>query len=190
MKIIFCILYSFSSMLFFAQKQKSVPFTMEESVCNIFLQDDRTTTKVLGAGIWEKHFEADGMFPRIECINENGTQGLRLFFHYGGSKNVVDEFELFEIGKGYKKPSRAIILKECEFKSGNRIALGMSKQQIIDIIGKRFISVREKEDEVMKYYTADQNATVLKKYRGVAYFITCRLKNNRLVQYNFGLEYP
>lgn len=187
LQLLFYILFGLS---LFAQKQTAIPFVIEKSVCNIFLQDETTTTKVLGNDIWDNHFEANNMLPRIECINKNGTEGLRLFFFYGGIKNAVAGFEVFSINKGYKKNVKAITLNITQFKSGNNIILGMSKQKVVNIIGKDFTSTKGKNKEEIKYYTDNPNSRVLKKYGGVAYFISCRFINNKLVQYNFGFEYP
>jgi hypothetical protein len=190
MKVLHLIIYIFFSLISFAQKQNLNPFPVEKSISNIYLQDEKTTTKILGANIWDKHFEADSMFPRIECINKNGSEGLRLFFHYGGVKNAVAEFELFSIGKGYKRPAKAVKYNIRQFKSGHNITLGLSKQQVLKILGKKFKSTKGKSEEKIKYFTDDPNTEVLKKYRGVAYFINCHFKDNKLVRYNFGFEYP
>jgi len=190
MKCLLTVVCFFISFTLFAQKQNAKPFTADISVCNIYLEDERTTTKILGRDIWNKHFEADSMLPRIECVNKSGTQGLRLLFHYGGTKNAVAQFELFEIKKGYKKPAKAVVFQNCDFKSGNKIMLGMDRQRLISIIGKNFKSSRKKNVEQIRYYTNDANAEILKKYDAVGYFIECRFKNNKLVNYSFGFEYP
>ncbi|MGN6213653.1 hypothetical protein [Parafilimonas sp.] len=192
MKAIQSIVYFFFSLALFAQqKQTSNTFPIEKSICQIYLEDETTTTKALGANIWSKHFEADSMFPRIECINKSGTEGLRLFFHYGGTQNAVAEFELFYIPIGYKRPTKAVVLSTCQFKSGHNIMLGLSKEQVVTILGKSFeVVAKEDNREEIKYYTDNPNAEVLKKYGGVAYFIKCIFEKNKLVQYNFGFEYP
>lgn len=191
MKAIQLTIYIFFSVALFAQRKQNLNlFPIEKSICNIYLQDEKTTTKILGANIWDKHFETDSMFPRIECVNKNGSEGLRLFFHYGGVKNAVAEFELFSIGKRYKRPAKAITFNTYQFKSGHNITLGLTRRQIVNILGKNFKSTKGKNEEEIKYYTDDPNTEVLKKYGGVAYFIKCHFKNDKLVQYNFGFEYP
>src|SRR4051812_10625237 len=111
MRLIQTVIYLCFSINLLAQpKQSSTTFPIEKSVNHIFLQDESTTIKQLGTNSWDKHFEADSMLPRIECINKTATEGLRLFFHYGGTKNSVAEFELLIISKEYKRPSQAISL--------------------------------------------------------------------------------
>jgi hypothetical protein len=173
-----------------AQKPTPSAFKEEYAIFGIYLQNDSSTEKVLGKEIWNKHFEADSMFPRIECFSADGGQILRLFFHYGGFKNSVAEFELLFTPSKYHKNKKVVNVKSPEFVSKNGVRLGMTKAQLIRIIGTNYKQNTTGGYEDLIYYTEDTNSGILKKLGGVAYFIKCKFRKGRLCQYNFGFEYP
>ncbi|MBO9730867.1 MAG: hypothetical protein J7623_19665 [Chitinophaga sp.] len=86
------------------QGQQSVRLQPDTAVNHINISDYKSTIHVLGKTIWDKHFEQAGSLPRIEILNKTNTQALRLFFHYGGAENAVDEFEIITIDSSYKSP--------------------------------------------------------------------------------------
>jgi hypothetical protein len=180
--------------LFFnvAMAQKSTPSTFKEeyAIFGIYLQNDSSTTNALGKDIWKKHFEADSMFPRIECFSADNRQILRLFFHYGGFRNSVAEFELLFTPSHYRKNKKVVSVKSAEFVSKNGVRLGMTRAQLIRIIGTNYKQNTTGEYEELIYYTDDTNNGILKKLGGVAYFIKCNFRKGKLCQYNFGFEYP
>jgi hypothetical protein len=191
MKRFLQLLPCFFALSLFSQKQNpSDSFPIEKSVFNIFLAEKKTLTKVLGINAWDKQFEADSMFPRIECLNKNKTEGLRLFFHYGGVKNSVAEFELFLTGGNYIKPAKAYALRITRFRTGKGIVLGLTKNQVIAILGKNGKHKKGLSGDELSYYTNNPNTSVLKVYNAVAYFIKCKFSKGKLIKYNFGFEYP
>jgi hypothetical protein len=173
-----------------AQKPSSAAFKEEYAIFGIYLQNDSSTEKILGKEIWNKHFEADSMFPRIECLGADSRQMLRLFFHYGGFKNSVAEFELLFTPSKYQKNKNVVSVKSLEFVSKNGVRLGITKAQLIHLIGTNYKQNTMGEYEELIYYTENTNSGILKKLGGVAYFIKCKFKKGRLCQYNFGFEYP
>jgi hypothetical protein len=173
-----------------AQKPSSAAFKEEYAIFGIYLQNDSSTEKILGKEIWNKHFEADSMFPRIECLGADSRQMLRLFFHYGGFKNSVAEFELLFTPSKYQKNKNVVSVKSLEFVSKNGVRLGITKAQLIRLIGTNYKQNTMGEYEELIYYTENTNSGILKKLGGVAYFIKCKFKKGRLCQYNFGFEYP
>jgi hypothetical protein len=176
--------------LSFSQKNNNTSFKEEYAIFKIYLQDDKSTEGILGKNIWKKHFEANEMFPRIECISNNNRQILRLFFHYGGLQNSVAEFELLYMPQSYKKDRNVVKIDKSTFISKNGVELGMSKLSVINLIGKNYKVKNTKKYEELLYYTEDTTSGILKKIGGVAYFIKCRFVNGKLNQYNFGFEYP
>jgi hypothetical protein len=173
-----------------SQSNKNTQFKEEYAIFGINLQDDNSTEKVLGKNIWEMHFEADEMFPRIECFNKDKHQILRLFFFYGGVQNSVAEFEVLYTPKKYKRNKKSISTAADIFKSNNGVSLGMSKSKVISLIGNHYKIKKTANYEELIYYTEDTNKGILKKIGGVAYFIKCRFIKGKLCQYNFGFEYP
>ena len=167
--------------------QEFIPDTL---VNNIKLSDYVSTEKVLGVNAWKKEFESNNLFPRIEVVNQNKTQVLRLFFHYGGNKNSVDEFELEIIDKNYKLPKQVIVMNIDSFKTSRNITLQTTKSNVIKILGNKYKVLSKNEDYEQLYYKIDKPSDFLKRFNQYKYYITCTFKENYLIKYSFGFEYP
>jgi hypothetical protein len=182
------ILLIFLSLLFvftFSKGQQHKSFIPDTMVIQIKINDIGTTEAILGKNIWQCLFESKGNLPRIELINKTKNQSLRLIFHYGGSKNSVDEFEILKIDSFYKIPTQAKVLKIDTFVTGNGIKLGISKDEIVRILGNNYKSnAKGKIEELL--YTLDSKAAFVKRYNQFEYYIRCLFKNGILVKYSFG----
>lgn len=185
---IFCGIIFVTNLAFAQQKPRlSIPDT---SVNNIMINDHVSTEKVLGTKIWEKNFEANGLFPRIEIVNTRKTQILRLLFHYGGSENSVDEFELLAIDKNYKLPKQVIKMNTDCFHTSRNITLFMPKSSILKILGNKYKILNKNGDCEQLCYEIANPSDFLKRYNQYKYYIKCTFKKGCLIKYSFGFEYP
>jgi hypothetical protein len=171
-------------------QQKSVSFIPDTSVNNIKLNDYVSTEKVLGAKAWEKNFEANNLFPRIEIVNQNKKQILRLLFHYGGSKNSVDEFEILAIDKSYKFPKQTIAMSTRSFKTSRDITLFTKKSKVIKMLGSKYKVLNKRGDYEQVHFEIGNPSNFLKRYNQYKYYISCTFKKGFLIKYSFGFEYP
>ncbi|WP_217604408.1 hypothetical protein [Chitinophaga sp. GbtcB8] len=184
MKIIFLI----SSLLFLTVAASGQQYLKPDTAVNkININDYESTELVLGKNSWSKQFEQAGSLPRIEVVNKTGTQILRLFFHYGGSKNSVDEFEIINIDSAYKIPKQAIHLKDGQFITSNKICLGISKEDLVKKLGNSYKSSISGEVERL-VYTADSKSDFVRRYNQHGYYIRCVFKDDVLIKYSFGFE--
>jgi len=168
------------------QQKAMIPDT---AVNTIRLGDYTSTEKVLGARVWDKHFEADGMLPRIELVNHDKTQVLRLLFHYGGSRNSVDEFELLAIDKSYKLPAKVVRMDVGGFVTSRKISLGVSKDSVIKVFGKPFKTLGNKAGMEVIAFEMDESTAFVKRHNEYKYYIKCSFRNGMLIKYSFGFEY-
>jgi len=186
MKIIIVI----SGLLFWAVtaiSQQHGHLVPDTSVNNININDYKSTELILGKSIWNKQFEHAGSLPRIEIVNKTRTQILRLFFHYGGSKNSVDEFEIMNIDSVYKIPKQAIYLKDDQFITSNKICLGISKMDLVKKLGNSYKSSISGGIERL-VYIIDNKSNFVKRYNQYRYYIKCTFRNDTLIKYSFGFE--
>ncbi|MET4080595.1 hypothetical protein ABIB40_000539 [Pedobacter sp. UYP30] len=151
-------------------------FNFDYKVNNVALYDDKSLTDTFGKEVWEKHeFEGNKLFPRIEILNKNGNQLLRLYFHYGGSKNEVAGMEILQKPIGYKFNKKIIRSNENIFKSALGISIGASKKCVLEKIGKKYNISRDKKlVETITYYTNNEKAKVFRKFNGIGYKIICK----------------
>jgi hypothetical protein len=154
----------------------------------IKLGDYASTEKLLGAKVWEKHFEADGMLPRIEIVNRDKTQVLRLLFDYGGSRNSVDQFELLAIDKSYKLPGKVVRMDVGGFVTSRKIALGMRKDSVIRAIGKDYKMDSKKGGIEVISFEMNESTAFVKRHNEYKYYIKCSFRNGVLIKYSFGFE--
>jgi hypothetical protein len=84
----------------------------------------------------------------------------------------VDEFEIRKIDKSYKIPTQARILEVDTFITGNKIRLGMSKEEVVKILGDGYKSnAKGKTEELL--YTLNNKSEFVKRYNQFEYYIRC-----------------
>ncbi|MEI3800488.1 hypothetical protein SAMN05660461_6406 [Chitinophaga ginsengisegetis] len=171
----------------YSNAQQRVRFVPDTAVNSIHLNDYSTTEKVLGKNIWNKQFEQAKSLPRIELVNKSKTQALRLFFHYGGSKNAVDEFEILCIDSTYKMPKQTVLISDELFVTSRKIRLGITREEIVKILGDNYKTATAGDTEGLAY-VLDQKSGFVKRYNQYRYYIKCTLNKGVLVKYAFGFE--
>jgi hypothetical protein len=169
-----------------ATGQKAMIF--DAAVNKIKLEDRASAEKVLGPRIWEKHFEADGLLPRIEIINRDSTQVLRLLVDYGGAMNSANQFQIVAVDKHYKFPKKAVRGNMDSFTTSRKISLFQKKESVIKILGKgyRVLSGKGGDEEI--FYESSETDDFVKRHNEYKYFIQCSFRNGVLVKYLFGFE--
>ncbi|WP_142687372.1 hypothetical protein [Chitinophaga polysaccharea] len=167
--------------------QQPVRLIPDTAVNGIRLNDYVSTEKVLGKNIWNKLFEQGKSLPRIELVNKSKTQALRLFFHYGGSKNAVDEFEILLIDSTYKAPKQVVVLPAEVFVSSRKIRLGISREEVVKILGNNCKTHANGSTEQLTY-AMNEKAGFVKRYNQFGYYIKCIFSKGILVKYAFGFD--
>ena len=170
-----------------ANGQQHINFKPDTAVNHINLNDFESTEQVLGKSCGNKLFEQAHSLPRIEIVNKARTQVLRLFFHYGGSKNSVDEFELVAIDSSYKIPKQVIYSKKELFLTSNKIHLGINKKDLVNKLGNNYKSDKSGNDVQLTYILSNKSNFV-RRYNQYQYYIKCVFRNDILIKYSFGFE--
>jgi hypothetical protein len=157
----------------------------DTSVFKIHLLDSKSSIRVIG----EKYalIEDDVELPHVDFNSSNNQQVLTLYFHYGGVKNEFAEFQVAENTEHLKNKT----LNISEFKTGNKIELGISKTQLIKILGNCFETRKSNDKEILKYKIDDfKNSDFLKSYNYPIYYADYEFAKNRLIRFRFGFQYP
>jgi len=186
--ILFSYLLLFSWTLAHAQIRKP-----DEGVSGISLQNGKSTTLVLGENVWENRFEKadDFGFIRLECLNANSTQLLRVGFFEGGIQNEAQVFQLSYLPPNYILSKKTVRTHIPNFLSNLKVRLNMPVQELLKIIGTAYKVSHVKGMAVYHWHITDLKSPVLKKYSAIGYFIRAKFnKSNRLVEYTFGFDYP
>ncbi len=174
--------------LFVSQvKAQDKYFTPDTSVNEICLYDSTTLLKVIPDV--SKYINHAGPGAKAIFLNNNSTEKITLIFHAGGNRNEVAEFkiELTET-KNFLLP---IIDTIKSFKTNSGIMLGIDQQTLIKNIGNDFEIKKDNEKESLIYKINDfETSEFLCEYNMPEYYAEYEFKNQKLIMFKFGFEYP
>jgi hypothetical protein len=124
---------------------------------------------------------------KVSYLSQDSKEKLTLSFYSGDVKYQFSEFDV-SWATGHDKEK---IIPVSSFKTNNGIYLGMTKEEIIRILGNHFILRRTKNNSYLYYEIVDLiHSDFLKKYNMPHYYAKYFLKQDRLVRFQFGFEYP
>ena len=173
---------------------KSVSKVADISVAGIKLVDAKSSRVVLGREISSSTdpalIEDDTEMPHAFAINKAGTEVLTLYFHYGGEVMAFSEFKV-SLKSESKLTSKPIKLAgTANFVTGKGIKLGLSKAQLIKILGPPQESKSAGGAVILDYRIEDKEAGELLGYPAYLYYGKYTFKAGKLTEFRFGFEYP
>lgn len=154
-------------------------------VYEIVLDDVQSSVEKLGQQ-W-KLMENYTDMPHQNFVSNDGKQFLTTFFHYGGVKFEYSEFQVSYLCK----ESIIDTLNTNTFVSGNGIELGMNRESVGEILGNCYEVDTVNRNEILKYTVDDySNSGLLKRYNMPVYYAHYEFKEDKLIRFRFGFEYP
>lgn len=168
-------------------------FKPDTTINQINLESSKTLIEKLKADTSKIH-EAfkEGLgdigFPHIDILNKTHNQILTLIFHPGNWSYAFSEFKVRSVDK--KATNNKIFFNDSEFITEKGIKLGTLRNDLIKKIGKPTTIKKENGIETIEYRTTDQNSGILKRYGQVGYFATYKLKDDKVIEFHFGFDYP
>jgi len=162
------------------------PQFIDISVNDIFLQDSRSTEKVLGGNIIVIT-EQDLPSASVRVSNKNRSEVLILTFHPGDIKNSCSEFTVTAADT-----QEAITLSgAAHFITGKGIKLGISKSDVMRILGEAYALEAHENGLTIKYRLEGiESSAFLKRYNMPIYYGRYKFINDSLIEFSFGFEYP
>jgi hypothetical protein len=166
-------------------KLPTLPQEADVTVMGIQLNSTKSAVKVLGERI--EVIDGDDM-PRAEFLNSAGTEWLALVQHYGSEGYSFQEIEI--VPAGPRTPATAKKLPKVEkFVTGKGIHLGMTKSQLVQILGDGFV-IEKGRGEILTYGVYDEKSPFLQFFRQWRYYGRYTFKKEKLAAIAFGFEYP
>lgn len=134
--------------------------------------------------------DKDADFPFVYMLNNIGDEYLKMTFYPGDEANSMS---LFEVGW-----SNALTIKIEKriapfdsFTTENGISLGMNKDDLLRIKGDDCSITDDNDMLLIKYIVDDfETSEFLRRYNMPVYFANYWIKENKIVKYQFGFEYP
>lgn len=172
-------------LIFFAQIHSlSAQFEPDTSINGkIFLLNTKSIKREMGDIMSSLNQKED--LPDIYFSSKNKKQYLRLIFHPGSYKN---SFSMFEIGYFLPKMKIKNTLNYNNFYTERNIKLGMTKAKFLLIMGKKV--KKNNSNNSYLFRLDDPNNAFLEMYGLPIYEAKYYFKNNILVKFYFGFEYP
>jgi hypothetical protein len=171
----------------FAQPPK-IPTSADISVNKIFLGDIESQNKVLGTDV--KFIDSFDTHPSAIFSNTSNSEYLTAIIHEGGS-GEIEEFRI-----SYQVHAKNLAIKPIatkKFTTGKNIHLGITKSHLISTLGKPIHRASKGKFETYEYRIEDEEmnkSNFLIHYNMPIYFGSYTFKNDKLVSFQFGFEYP
>ena len=158
---------------------------LDTVVVGIRIEDSESALRVIGS----EPLLNDDALPNASYLSHDKKQMLTLFFHPGASKNEFSEFEV----RYAKKFRNKKILTTNIFRTNCGTELGMSEKDITSKIGDCYETKKKTHGgEILKYEITNSrhDEEFLTRYNMPEYYAEYEFKNDSLVRFKFGFEYP
>lgn len=160
-------------------------FKPDTLIGKISLLNFKNVQSYLGENVMDRL--VDNGLPNSSVISKDSKQRLTFYFHPGSVKN---EFSEFKVNYVDQKVRNEFVNEELEFVTESGIKLGMNAGELKTIKGEPD-SITNNETITFHYRIKDyQNSEFLKIYNMPIYYADYKFKNDYLIEFRFGFEYP
>ena len=134
--------------------------------------------------------DPDSDRPKAYICNKDNSERLALVYYEGDTAYVISEFRMEQVMTRYIDCSQPETPVE-HFVSGKGIALGMQREQLVRILGEPQKIHPQLDETVLIYRIDGKNASgFLQRYGAPAYFGQYHFREDRLIRFDFGFEFP
>jgi len=157
----------------------------DTSVIGVKIRNAESATKVLGA---EAKLEGGNTYI---FYSKDNKEELQLIVFPGDKMNQVSIFKIM-YHSGPEQKFKA--LNSSKFETEKGIKLGMGQSEVVSKLGDCYTVMGGTGDQTELHYaisTPDDSKTKLLKHQNMpSYYADYRFKNNKLVNFEFGFDYP
>ena len=175
--------------ILFTSKDSNTGFIPDTSVCNIALDSYASTEKEFG-DIMGDIINKENGYEVFYFSNIDTSEYLKLIFFPGNTKNA---FSRFVISKFKIRPAnRNLYHTRCPFFSTeSQIRLEITLHELEEIKGAGYLKSEKDNFDIYTYtFTSDVRSVFYRRYKMPIYSAVYKFKNNILVAFEFGFEYP
>lgn len=160
---------------------------METDINGVRLGDEASSERVLGAP--EALPFDGGDMPTLLLFNRERSE-MAILTQYPGS--VRGSFSVIEVRSAVGASRRPGKMLEADHLASERgVRLGVSQDFVTDLLGLCFTPKKTKGGRVtIRYETEDREHPFLKRVGMPNYFAEYTFRNNRLVAFRYGSDYP
>ncbi len=129
----------------------------------------------------------DDYFPSLNVLSSDKTQKLTVIFHPG---SVVNEFSEFSISYNTDNEVETYITSDNEFITESGIKLGISIDELKGIKGIPASTIEDETVLISYKIVGIENSEFLRRYNMPEYYARYKFENGKLIEFQFGFEYP
>jgi hypothetical protein len=162
-----------------------VPRNADISINGVFLNDLESQKKILGSTI---PFDTEAPLPKASFASADGTQILTVFTHPGSVGDIAE----VRVAYGKRTSLKISKLGVQTFSTGKGIELGLSEAKVTSILGTPLRSSTKGVFRTIEYRIEDRPkaSAFLTHYGMPIYYGVYTFKNDQLVAFQYGFEYP
>lgn len=155
------------------------------SINNIFIKDYNSSDKIIG------NDNQIDIYEQYHFYSKYKKEILTLNQHPGDGRNDIS---IFKVEISNKKEKNYKVLNIETFESEKGIKLGVSKEFVKNKLGKCCKEILNSNNQIDLLYRIEQpndsGTKLLKKYNMPVYFASYKFLNDKLIEFEFGFEYP
>lgn len=175
-------------LLFCLSANADLPREADISLSSIQL-DDATSAKT-PFGMQPELDDPNSDRPKFFVCNIDNTERLALVYYEGDTDYVISEFQVEQVETRYVSCAKSPMLID-HFTSGKGIALGMTRPQLVRLLGQPHHEHPQLDETVLIYRIDNkQDSGFLQNHGAPAYFGQYHFKQEKLVRFSFGFELP
>jgi hypothetical protein len=162
-------------------------FIPDSIAAGVQLRDTASAIAVLGRFPTEELLEDHRDMPRASFYNNDSTEVLTVYKHYGGYRNEYCELRISAPDTGFVRAA----LPMAHFTSGRGVKLGLSEEDIVRTFGSEAVARFGDEYVMLTYAIKDfASSPFLQRFNYPSYYAKFTFEQDRLIDYRFGFEYP
>lgn len=158
------------------------------SISEIKLNDIPSAKLPFGAQV--QLDDPDGDRPKAFICNADRTERLTLVYYEGDTSYIISEFQVEQVETPYidciQSPKQID-----RFVSGKGVQLGMTRNEVMRIFGNDYNEHPQLDELVLSYRLDNKNESgFLQNNSAPAYYGQYHFKQDKLVRFSFGFEFP
>ncbi len=191
LNLLFTALIILSFKIYSQNIHTDIPKEVDLGVNGIMISDTTNVKTILK--ISSKSFdelEDANSLPHLNYINNDSTELLVLVTYPGSYKYTFDEFKVLRFDHNLKERYKAL-LKIKKFRTYKGLSIGMSINELKNILGPNFKEQQYKNKTILKYRLSNlKKSKFLEYYNMPSYFGNYTFLDKKLIKIEFGFDYP
>jgi|APLak6261703504_1056268.scaffolds.fasta_scaffold01201_4 hypothetical protein len=177
-----------TGLFWYSAAAAELPREVDLTVSGVQLNDSSSARLPFGAQVQLDDPDSDR--PKAFICNADRTEKLTLVYYEGDTSYIISEFQVERVETRYVDCMQPPMQID-RFVSGKGIQLGMTRNDVTHIFGKDYNEQPQLDEVVISYRIDNKNESgFLQNNSAPAYYGQYHFKEDKLVRFSFGFEFP